>query len=75
MVASINAENLENMVCKVKPHRRSLHGEWLLSIAAQKMTTLWHIRAGAAGRPPHQVTSAISYIMLFMKIYLATKTN
>jgi hypothetical protein len=41
--------NLKNMLCEVNPDRRNLHGEWLLSMAAQKTTTLWHIRAGERG--------------------------
>lgn len=37
------------MLCEINPDRRNLQGEWLLSMAAQKTTTLWRIRAGERG--------------------------
>jgi hypothetical protein len=39
----VDTVNLKNMLCEVNPDRRNLHGEWLLSMAAQKTTTLWQI--------------------------------
>ncbi|MBG0808159.1 hypothetical protein IY145_01870 [Methylosinus sp. H3A] len=43
------ALNLENVLCKVNPDCRSLHGEWLLQMAAQKTTALWQIRVLVRG--------------------------